>query len=69
MPRKSKRKTVFQKLDIGLDLTSPTEAKGIDKVPNEVLVKILTFVPYIQQDLTTPTHTSHHLLDQVDTRF
>ncbi|KAK5952543.1 hypothetical protein OHC33_006588 [Knufia fluminis] len=68
MPRKSKRKTVFQKLDIGLDLTSPTEAKGIDKVPNEVLVKILTFVPYIQQDLTTPTHTSHHLLDQVDTR-
>lgn len=69
MPRKSNRKVTYQKLDITLDLIHTNEANAIDKLPTEILVMILAFVPYIPRGHRAPEHTSHRLLSQVSTRF
>ncbi|KAK5945663.1 hypothetical protein PMZ80_002869 [Knufia obscura] len=55
-------------------MAATPEPKGINKVPNEILVKIFAFVPFVPSNSTTSDESrfpsgSHDQLRQVDSRF
>lgn len=55
-------------------MAATPELKGIHKVPNEILVKIFAFVPFVPSNISSPEQPhvpsgSHDRLRQVDSRF